>query len=75
MKNVLADKKQNMYGKMKSRKGKKGKQSKKELVNQFIYILDNIKFSSFSKQGYGPKKTECQDSYCVMDSMGDKEKD
>jgi len=23
----------------------------------------------FSKIGYGPKKTECQDSYCTLDSF------
>ena len=31
------------------------------------YILDNIQFFSFSKQGYGAKKAENQDSVSVMD--------
>ena len=25
----------------------------------------------FSKIGYGPKKTECQDSFCIMDKFAD----
>jgi hypothetical protein len=55
-----------MYGKMKAKRGKKSKQKKDDgIITR--YFLDNVKFSAFSKQGYGPKKTECQDSYSVMD--------
>jgi len=25
----------------------------------------------FSKMGYGPKKTECQDSLCIMERFAD----
>jgi hypothetical protein len=29
--------------------------------------MKEVKMYGFSKMGYGPKKTECQDSYCIMD--------
>jgi len=52
---------------MRSRsRSKKGKGMKNE-SESIQYILDNIQFFSFSKQGYGAKKAENQDSVSVMD--------
>lgn len=32
------------------------------------FQIKEIKFSVFSMMGEGPKKTECQDSYLIMDA-------
>ncbi len=31
------------------------------------FKIKNMKFSAFSIMGEGPKKTECQDTYLIMD--------
>ena len=33
--------------------------------------MKEVKMFGFQKMGYGPKKTECQDSYCIVDRFCD----
>lgn len=36
-----------------------------------INPMKDVKMYGFSKMGYGPKKTECQDSYCIIEKFND----
>jgi hypothetical protein len=31
--------------------------------------MREVKMYGYSKMGFGPKKTECQDSYCIMEKF------
>eukprot|EP01017_Pseudomicrothorax_dubius_P028720 TRINITY_DN3431_c0_g1_i1.p1 TRINITY_DN3431_c0_g1~~TRINITY_DN3431_c0_g1_i1.p1 ORF type:complete len:212 (-),score=48.15 TRINITY_DN3431_c0_g1_i1:848-1483(-) len=54
-----------------ARKGKKKKKVEvRQTKNQNINPLRDVKIVPFSMMGYGPKKTECQDSPCVMEKFG-----
>jgi integrin-linked kinase-associated serine/threonine phosphatase 2C len=58
------------------KKGKKGKKKKKKMeikdnVKVLVNPLKEVKIIGASKMGYGPKKTECQDSYCAMEKFID----
>jgi len=53
---------------VKNRKGKKKKKLKKEdLAKVYVNPIADLKIVGYSKMGYGPKKTECQDSLYIYD--------
>jgi len=62
-----------LTGGNKFKKGKKGKKKKKvedkAIDMSAINQLKAVKIVGASKMGYGPKKTECQDSYCIMEKV------
>ena len=54
----------------KKKKGKKKKKIEETKIDMSaINLMKEIKIVGFSKMGSGPKKTECQDSYCIMEKM------
>ena len=55
----------------KKSKKKKGTKDKQEVVKQFVNPLKNIVMNAFSKMGYGGKKSECQDSFCMIEKFAD----
>jgi serine/threonine protein phosphatase PrpC len=55
----------------KKKKGKKKKLEEKRVDLSLINPLAEVKIYGYSKIGYGPKKTECQDSYCIMEKFTD----
>ncbi|CAD8071410.1 unnamed protein product [Paramecium primaurelia] len=62
----------NWFGGNSNQSGKNKKKKKKQNVVQnlnktLINPMKEIKLFGHSKMGYGPKKTECQDSYCTME--------
>jgi serine/threonine protein phosphatase PrpC len=62
-----------LTGGNKFKKGKKGKKKKKvedkTIDMSALNQLKTVKIVGASKQGYGPKKTECQDSYCIIEKI------
>lgn len=58
-----------------SRRAKKGKKKKKEenrkQQNLNVNPLKDCKIVSYFMQGYGPKKTECQDSLCQLERFAE----
>jgi len=63
-------------GNKKYKPGKKKGKKKKKIEERKIDIsainpVKEIKMHGFFKMGYGPKKTECQDSFCAMDRFAD----
>lgn len=63
-------------GNKKYKPGKKKGKKKKKVEERKIDIsainpIKDIKMDGFYKIGYGPKKTECQDSFCAMDRFAD----
>lgn len=59
-----------LFGANKSSNYNKKKKKKKVLVELkakvFVNPLKDVKMFGAFKMGYGPKKTECQDSHCIM---------
>jgi len=57
------------------RNKKKNKKKKKieiqSLAKTQLNPLRNVKMVGAFKMGYGPKKTECQDSHCIMEKFVD----
>ncbi len=64
----------NMFGSNNMNKTKKKGKKKVVVQNQVknnINPLKDVKIVGYSKIGYGPKKTECQDSYCITDKLAE----
>ncbi|EAS07106.2 protein phosphatase 2C containing protein (macronuclear) [Tetrahymena thermophila SB210] len=66
----------NMFGsnnsyKNKKKKGKKKKIETTALAKNQVNPLKDVKMFGAFKMGYGPKKTECQDSHCIMEKFID----
>jgi len=63
-------------GNKKYKPGKKKGKKKKKVEERKIDIsainpIKEVKMHGFFKMGYGPKKTECQDSFCAMERFTD----
>lgn len=64
----------NMFGggskhQKKKKKSKKGKKVEKKIDPALLNPVKDVKIFGYSKIGYGPKKTECQDSLCIMENF------
>ena len=58
-----------IFGKGKS--DKKKKKNKKGEKNNITYSIKDVRMFVSSLMGSGPKKQECQDTCCILDSLGD----
>lgn len=66
----------NMFSSSNSYRNKKNKKKKKKVEVQaqaktHVNPLKDVKMFGAFKMGYGPKKTECQDSHCIMEKFAD----
>ncbi len=59
----------NNNGKSKKKSKKKKQTNTQNQAKLMVNPMKEVKMYGFSKMGYGPKKTECQDSYCIMDKF------
>ena len=58
--------------KKRSKKGKKAqKKADKKIDLSSFTLMKTVKIFGHSKMGHGPKKTECQDSFCAMENFTD----
>jgi len=56
----------------KYKKGKKKKKVEEKKIDLSGFNpIKEVKTGGFSRMGYGPKKTECQDSYCIMEKFAE----
>jgi len=49
----------------------KNKSDKDANLKIIVNPVKDVKMFGFSKMGFGPKKTECQDSLCIIDLFAD----
>lgn len=67
--NMFGGGNKNVKRKKKSKKG--GKKVEKKIDPSLLNPVKEVKIYGVSKMGYGPKKTECQDSFCIMENFHD----
>ena len=55
--------------KSKTSQKKKGLKDQNKEVKEYVNPINTVKMYGLYKQGFGPKKTECQDSFSIMEKF------